>query len=281
MVSSPHEALHRIFQEDPALFVRAVKSIGITFDAPVSAGPLPTDLTENRPLERRVDTLTEGKLLVERYFSEYGNTSRGIHDGYLHPGFGDEDPGGERATGPLADPYDRSRPPHGVRAGRLREGLPDLTSERGSRWRAAQFGPDGLAREVPLGHAPTVRQRLHQQQPAAGLRVGRGHLGPGQVLPTGVGHLDAEDRADDVQREPEVAAGNAAVVRGVRRQLGDELPCGVQWEGPGAELLRREQTGETGTAGRGGELHAEVAGVSREFGGVLVHVTQRGRACVL
>ncbi|WP_446045256.1 hypothetical protein [Streptomyces olivaceus] len=57
MVSSPHEALHRIFQEDPALFVRAVKSIGITFDAPVSAGPLPTDLTENRPLERRVDTL--------------------------------------------------------------------------------------------------------------------------------------------------------------------------------------------------------------------------------
>ncbi|MBZ6288663.1 hypothetical protein [Streptomyces olivaceus] len=64
-------------------------------------------LTLNDPARWEV---TEGKLLVERYFSEYGNTSCGIHDGYLHPGFGDEDPGGERATGPLADPYDRSRP---------------------------------------------------------------------------------------------------------------------------------------------------------------------------
>ncbi|CAL9559824.1 hypothetical protein [Streptomyces sp. enrichment culture] len=64
-------------------------------------------LTLNDPARWDV---TEGKLLVERYFSEYGNTSCGIHDGYLHPGFGDEAPDGERATGPLTDPYDRSRP---------------------------------------------------------------------------------------------------------------------------------------------------------------------------
>ncbi|MEV8295551.1 hypothetical protein ACFVLG_35180 [Streptomyces rochei] len=57
MVSSSHEALHRIFQEDLALFARAVKALGVSFAEPVSAVPLTTDLTENRPVERRVDTL--------------------------------------------------------------------------------------------------------------------------------------------------------------------------------------------------------------------------------
>jgi hypothetical protein len=57
MVSSPHEAMHRVFQQDPGVFARAVRALGIPFDDPVSATPLPTDLTENRPLERRVDTL--------------------------------------------------------------------------------------------------------------------------------------------------------------------------------------------------------------------------------
>ncbi|WGD41355.1 hypothetical protein [Streptomyces cathayae] len=57
MLSSSHEALHRIFQEDPGLFARAVRGLGVSFPPPVSASPLPTDLTENRPMERRVDTL--------------------------------------------------------------------------------------------------------------------------------------------------------------------------------------------------------------------------------
>ncbi|WP_077796774.1 hypothetical protein [Streptomyces sp. JHA26] len=65
-------------------------------------------LTLNDPARWNV---TEGKLLVEKYFSEYGNTSCDVHDGYLHPGFPDDDgPGGARPTGPLTDPYDRSRP---------------------------------------------------------------------------------------------------------------------------------------------------------------------------
>ncbi|MBW8800344.1 MAG: hypothetical protein JF597_44280 [Streptomyces sp.] len=57
MVSSPHEAMHRIFQQDPGLFPRAVRALGVSFSDPVSASPFPTDLTETRPLERRVDTL--------------------------------------------------------------------------------------------------------------------------------------------------------------------------------------------------------------------------------
>lgn len=73
-----------------------------------------------RTIVRRVLTLTlndpatwdvtEGKLLVEKYFVEYGNTECGIHDGYLHPGFAGDAPGGDPATGPSTDPYDRSRP---------------------------------------------------------------------------------------------------------------------------------------------------------------------------
>ncbi|GAA4788321.1 MULTISPECIES: hypothetical protein [Streptomyces] len=57
MVSSPHEAMHRIFQEYPNLFSRLSEVLGISLPPPVSATILPTDLTEPRPLERRVDTL--------------------------------------------------------------------------------------------------------------------------------------------------------------------------------------------------------------------------------
>lgn len=57
MVSSPHEVMHRIFQEDPGLFARTARTIGIPFADPVSSKPLPTDVTEIYPLERRIDTV--------------------------------------------------------------------------------------------------------------------------------------------------------------------------------------------------------------------------------
>ncbi|AQU67019.1 hypothetical protein [Streptomyces niveus] len=57
MVSSPHEAMHRIFQEHPGLFSRVSEVLGVTFSPPTSVTILPTDLTESRPVERRVDTL--------------------------------------------------------------------------------------------------------------------------------------------------------------------------------------------------------------------------------
>ncbi|MFG2148084.1 hypothetical protein ACGFRG_28420 [Streptomyces sp. NPDC048696] len=57
MVSSPHEAMHRIFQDRPELFSRVSEVLGIDFSPPTSVTILPTDLTETRPLERRVDTL--------------------------------------------------------------------------------------------------------------------------------------------------------------------------------------------------------------------------------
>ncbi|MEU5138604.1 hypothetical protein [Streptomyces sp. NPDC021139] len=68
-------------------------------------------LTLNDPARWNV---TEGKLLVEKYFSEYGNTDCDVYDGFLHPGFPDDDgPGGARPTGP----YDRSRPLTGSGSG--------------------------------------------------------------------------------------------------------------------------------------------------------------------
>ncbi|MFD3929502.1 hypothetical protein [Streptomyces sp. NPDC058614] len=57
MVSPPHEAMHRIFQEYPRLFTGVAEALDLEFTPPSSVTILPTDLTETRPVERRVDTL--------------------------------------------------------------------------------------------------------------------------------------------------------------------------------------------------------------------------------
>ncbi|MGC5564902.1 hypothetical protein ACPYPG_18970 [Streptomyces sp. FR-108] len=57
MVSAPHEAMHRIFQDHPDLFSGVSKVLGVDFAPPTSVTLMPTDLTEASPLERRVDTL--------------------------------------------------------------------------------------------------------------------------------------------------------------------------------------------------------------------------------
>ncbi|WP_426364766.1 hypothetical protein [Streptomyces sp. E-08] len=70
MVSSPHEAMHRIFQHDPHLFSRLSGLLGLPFPAPVEVSVMPTDLTEASPVERRLDTLLrldsakDGSLLL-------------------------------------------------------------------------------------------------------------------------------------------------------------------------------------------------------------------------
>ena len=57
MVSAPHEAMHRIFQEHPRLFSGLSEVLGINIPPLTSADVLPTDVTETEPLERRVDTV--------------------------------------------------------------------------------------------------------------------------------------------------------------------------------------------------------------------------------
>ncbi|MFJ1650448.1 hypothetical protein ACIOC2_03340 [Streptomyces sp. NPDC088337] len=58
MVSSSHEALHRVFQKDPALLTRAFQHVlRVPFPEPRDFAVLNADLTEIEPVERRVDTL--------------------------------------------------------------------------------------------------------------------------------------------------------------------------------------------------------------------------------
>ncbi|NBM15268.1 hypothetical protein GUY61_06225 [Streptomyces sp. GC420] len=49
--------MHRIFQDYPGLFSRVSEVLGVGFAPPTAVTVMPTDLTEARPLERRVDTL--------------------------------------------------------------------------------------------------------------------------------------------------------------------------------------------------------------------------------
>jgi hypothetical protein len=59
---NPHETLHRVFQEDPTLFARALeRALGVEFPPIRAVSVVNTDLTEVKPLARWVDT----PLLVE------------------------------------------------------------------------------------------------------------------------------------------------------------------------------------------------------------------------
>lgn len=57
MVSAPHEAMHRVFQEYPSLLSGLSDVLGLELPPVASAELLTVDLTETEPLERRVDTL--------------------------------------------------------------------------------------------------------------------------------------------------------------------------------------------------------------------------------
>lgn len=70
MVGNPHEAMHRLFQEDPGVFGRAFKRLDLPFGTPTEVEIYTNDLSEHRPVERRVDSLirvttdTDGTFLL-------------------------------------------------------------------------------------------------------------------------------------------------------------------------------------------------------------------------
>ncbi len=76
MVSSSHEAMHRIFQHDPGLFSRVTHFLGIDLPRPIGATALPTDLTEASPVERRVDTLRRSAGCPQPSWSSARTTPR-------------------------------------------------------------------------------------------------------------------------------------------------------------------------------------------------------------
>lgn len=57
MVTSTHEASHRIFQEHPEVLAPVFEALGLPPPTKAIVEALPTDTTEIRPMERRVDTV--------------------------------------------------------------------------------------------------------------------------------------------------------------------------------------------------------------------------------
>jgi hypothetical protein len=57
MVTSHHEAAHRIFQERPELLVPALSILDVPLPEGAAFEVLPTDTTEVEPPERRVDSV--------------------------------------------------------------------------------------------------------------------------------------------------------------------------------------------------------------------------------
>ncbi|MFG2119184.1 hypothetical protein [Streptomyces sp. NPDC048710] len=90
MVGSSHEALHRIFQKDPALLTRALQRVlDVPFPEPREIAALNVDLTEIEPVERRVDTLLRAEtdegtyLLVVESQGKVDDRKRGSWPYYL------------------------------------------------------------------------------------------------------------------------------------------------------------------------------------------------------
>ncbi|KUN72027.1 hypothetical protein [Streptomyces griseorubiginosus] len=57
MVTSAHEGMHRIFQERPEILGSVFEVLGVPLSAKATVDAITTDVTEARPLERRVDTV--------------------------------------------------------------------------------------------------------------------------------------------------------------------------------------------------------------------------------
>ncbi|MEU5902369.1 MULTISPECIES: hypothetical protein [Streptomyces] len=57
MVTSQHEASHRIFQDRPELLTPVFRLLGVALPENPTVEVITPDVTETRPIERRVDTL--------------------------------------------------------------------------------------------------------------------------------------------------------------------------------------------------------------------------------
>ncbi|MER7413916.1 MULTISPECIES: hypothetical protein [Streptomyces] len=101
MVNSPHEAHHRAFQELPGLFASAFRLLGLPAPGRARVDVLNCDLTEIRPVERRVDTLLRLSCADTTYLLIVEAQTRKDPDKALSWGY---------YLGFLANKYPRERP---------------------------------------------------------------------------------------------------------------------------------------------------------------------------
>ncbi|MGM7648108.1 hypothetical protein ACSVDM_24650 [Nocardia sp. JW2] len=67
MVTSSHEAMHRIFQHDAAAIAHAFTVLNLPFAKPIAVEQLSIDLTETAPVERRADTILDITTVNDRF----------------------------------------------------------------------------------------------------------------------------------------------------------------------------------------------------------------------
>ncbi|MCA2210439.1 hypothetical protein [Nocardia rosealba] len=67
MVTSSHEAMHRIFQHDAAAIAHAFTVLKLPFAKPIAVEQVSVDLTETAPVERRADTVLDITTVDDRF----------------------------------------------------------------------------------------------------------------------------------------------------------------------------------------------------------------------
>lgn len=67
MVTSSHEAMHRIFQHDAAAIAHAFAVLKLPFSKPTVVEQVSVDLTETTPVERRADTILDITTVDDRF----------------------------------------------------------------------------------------------------------------------------------------------------------------------------------------------------------------------
>lgn len=140
--------------------------------------------------------------------------------------------------------------------------------------------------------APVGSEGVDQKQAATALGV----EGPGTKVswggqPTvaaGITDLHTERaRRRDGEPQPEIPARDTTVRDGISGEFSHEERSrpggvGVVWPAPGVELRSGETPGQTGATASRAQPDREAVGGDGEFSadGLVIHITQRGRACV-
>lgn len=212
MVSPPHEAMHRIFQHDPGLFSRVSRYLGVDIPRPTKAAVLPTDLTETRPVERRVDTLLRFETEAEGPFllaiESQGQAGRGKAGelGVLHRIPVDEVPASDRAPGRLPGPrHSRLGPARRVQRTAPAPHAHPAPRGRGTAQHARDHGPGGGPRRPrpgqPGGHHTRRRTMCRCDTEGPVHRTAgraRGHRGPHRrIHRTGPGQVPGQARLEE------------------------------------------------------------------------------------